>query len=390
MRRIRVFDATLRDGEQAPGNAMSPEQKLALALKLEEIGVDVVETGYPGSSPSDFKATQLIAQSLTRAGFATFNRCSREDIRLSMEAAGDDPRHQVQVCCTGSDIHLRHKRGITRAEGLREIDDSVRFARSLGAVDINLAVEDASRGEHDWIRALVGTAVEAGATAVTLADTTGFAVPQEFGELIATVRACVSDDIVLATHCHDDLGLSLANALAGLAAGADEVQATLAGIGERSGNTPLEELAAVLSYKSAELGMDTGLRTELLDEAYVMLADAIALDRPRNKAVLGTNSFATQAGIHQAAMLQNPVTYEFIKPESFGRRRSLLVGRHSGRSILRHLLAQLSVPADDDLVGRLYQEYIADRPGGECDELDVLRDRLASRLGVTPATGAGA
>lgn len=389
MRRIRIFDATLRDGEQAPGNAMSPEQKLSLALKLEEIGVDIVETGYPGSSPSDFEATQLISKSLTKAGFATFNRCSREDIRLSMEAAGDNPRHQVQVCCTGSDIHLRHKRGITRDEGLREVDDSVRFARSLGAVDINLAVEDASRGEHEWIRALVATAIEAGATAVTLADTTGFAVPQEFGELTAAVRASVPDDIILATHCHDDLGLSLANALAGLAAGADEVQATLAGIGERSGNTALEELAAVLSYKGAELGMDTGVRTELLDEAFELLADAIGLDRPRNKAIFGTNSFATQAGIHQAAMLNNPVTYEFIRPESFGRRRSLLVGRHSGRSILRHLLSQLAVPADDDLVSELYQEYIADRPNGECDELDVLRDRLASRLGVTQATGAG-
>ncbi|QFZ72347.1 pyruvate carboxyltransferase [Streptomyces fagopyri] len=390
MRRIRIFDATLRDGEQAPGNAMSPQQKLALALKLEELGVDTVETGYPGSSAADFEATRLIAKSLTTAGFATFNRCSREDIRLSMEAAGGNPRHQVQVCCTGSDIHLRHKRGITRAQALSEVDDSVRYARSLGAVDINLAVEDASRGEHEWIRALVGTAVEAGATAVTLADTTGFAIPQEFGELIAAVRACVPRDIVLATHCHDDLGLSLANALAGLAAGADEVQATLAGIGERSGNTSLEELAAVLSYKGTELGMDTGVRTELLDEAFELLSGAISLERPRNKAIFGTNSFATQAGIHQAAMLQNPVTYEFIRPESFGRQRALLVGRHSGRSILRHLLGQLGIPADDGLVSELYEEYIANRPNGDCDELDVLRDRLADRLGVPRTAGATA
>lgn len=214
--------------------------------------------------------------------------------------------------------------------------------------------------------------------------------PQEFAALIAAVRACVSDDIVLATHCHDDLGLSLANALAGLAAGADEVQATLAGIGERSGNTALEELAAVLSYKGAELGMETGIRTELLDEAFELLSGAISLERPRNKAIFGTNSFATQAGIHQAAMLQNPVTYEFIRPESFGRQRALLVGRHSGRSILRHLLGQLAVPADDDLVSELYQEYIANRPNGDCDELDVLRAKLADRLGVPRSVGATA
>ena len=381
-RRISIFDATLRDGEQAPGNAMSPEAKVDLALDSEALGVDIVEAGFPGSSPADYHATQLIAKSLTTARFATFNRAAREDVRLSMEAAGDAPNHQIQICGTGSDLHLEYKRGITRQEAVREVDDAIRYAASLGARDISFGVEDASRGDLELIRSLVDTAVTAGATTVILADTSGCSTPGEIGVLTAAVRSWIPADTVFSLHCHDDLGLALANALAGIQAGADEIQATLGGIGERSGNTPLEELAAVLTYKSAELGATTTLRTERIYDAYQRLAATIALLTPRNKAIVGTNAFATQAGIHQAGILRNPVTYEFIDPERFGRRRSMLVGRHSGRAILRHLLDQLHVPADADLVERLYDRHILNRAGNGCDELDELRDRLRVELAV--------
>jgi 2-isopropylmalate synthase len=379
-RKISIFDATLRDGEQAPGNAMSPRQKVALALEAQAYGADIIEAGFPGSSATDFAACKLIAETLTTTRFATFNRTSREDIRLSMAAGGTRPNHQVQICGTGSDLHLEHKRGITRQEAVRETGDAIRYAAELGATDISYGVEDASRGAEELIKALVTEAVEAGATTVILADTTGCATPQEYGDLCAMVRSLIPPETILSTHCHDDLGLSLANALAGIQAGANEVQATLAGIGERAGNTPLEELAAALTYKSEQIGATTEIKLERLYGAFGLLSDTISLAPVRNKSIFGVNSFATEAGIHQDGILKNPATYEFINPERFGRKRSLLVGRHSGHSIIRYLLDRLDVPATDELVAELYQELVVDRPSGECDDIDELRDRMSVRF----------
>ncbi|MCX4692901.1 LeuA family protein [Streptomyces sp. NBC_01408] len=379
-RRISIFDATLRDGEQAPGNAMSPEQKLPLALAAEAYGADIIEAGFPGSSPADAEATRLIAESLTTARFATFNRASTVDVRKSMEAGGARPNHQVQICGTGSDLHLEHKRGITRAESVQEVRDAIRLAVELGATDVSFGVEDASRGSKDHIEALVTAAVEDGATTVILADTTGCATPQEYGDLCAAVRSWIGDDIVLSTHCHDDMGLSLANALAGIQAGADEVQATLGGIGERAGNTPLEELASVLSHKGEQFGASVELKLNGLYPAYLLLAQTIALAPLRNKSVFGVNAFATEAGIHQAGILKNPINYEYLDPHLFGRDRQLLVGRHSGRSVLRYLLDRMDLPADETLVQSLYEELVESRPPGEADELNDLAQRLAVRF----------
>ncbi|GAA1302475.1 homocitrate synthase/isopropylmalate synthase family protein [Saccharothrix xinjiangensis] len=379
-RRIAVFDATLRDGEQAPGNAMSPEDKLRYALESEAFGADVIEVGFPASSPADFVAAGLVANALTTARFSTFNRCSRQDIDASAAAAGIHPRHQVAVCGTGSDLHLEHKRGITREQARAEGRDAVGYAKSLGATDIAFCVEDASRADRDFVKALVCDAVEAGATTIGMADTTGSATPDEYASLFAAARRWLPADITLSTHCHDDLGLSLANALAAVLAGADEVQTTLAGIGERSGNTPLEEVAAVLAVKGDGLGLSTGIALDRLYDSYLRLAETIGLRTPRNKAVFGDNAFATQAGIHQHGILQNPATYELVDPARFGRRRRLLVGRHSGRAIVRHLLVDLGRADDDELVERLYQELVAARAGAECDELDALRARVAAEL----------
>ncbi|TWP44948.1 pyruvate carboxyltransferase [Lentzea tibetensis] len=371
-RRISFFDATLRDGEQAPGNAMSPQQKVELALKMEALGVDTIEAGFPGSSPADVLATQLIASKLTTARFATFNRANVDDVRMSMEAAGERSNHQIQICGTGSDLHLRHKRSISRAEAVKEVDDAVRFAAALGAEDISFGVEDASRGEYDFIHELVDTALAGGARTIILADTTGCGTPQEYGDLCAAVRSWIPSDVVLSTRCHDDLGLSLANAIAGIQAGADEVQVTLTGVGERSGNTPLEEMAAVLSYKGDRFGATTSLRTEGLYDAYCLLANTISLPEARNKAAFGRNAFATQAGIHQAAILRDPRTYEYVNPELFGRERQLLIGRHSGRAAVRHVLAEAGITADTAMVDKLY-EHIANREGREADTLDAWR-----------------
>lgn len=380
VRHIAIFDATLRDGEQAPGNAMTPEDKLTYALESEAFGADVIEVGFPGSSPADLDATKRIADALTTARFSTFNRCSRQDIDLSVAAGGIRDNHQIAICGTGSDLHLEYKRGITRTEAVEEGRDAVAYARSLGATDVAFCVEDASRADRDFLKRLICEAVDAGATTIGMADTTGSATPAEYGGLFAAARSWLPREILLSTHCHDDLGLSLANALAGVEAGADEVQATLAGIGERSGNTPLEEIAGVLFVKGAQFGATTSIKVDLLYASFRRLAETISMTTPRNKAIFGANAFATQAGIHQDGILKNPATYEFIDPARFGRERALLVGRHSGRAILRHLLGRIGVDEDASLVDRLYEELIASRPGSECDELGELERRLSRSL----------
>lgn len=358
---------------------MSPELKLGLALAIEAVGATTVEAGFPSSSPSDFKATQLISRALTTAKFATLNRATRSDINTSAEAGGVH-NHQLQIMATGSDVHLVHKRGISRQDGIDEIAESVSFARSLGFTDIALGVEDASRGTDDLLRPLIDAGVECGAATVVLADTTGCLVPAEMGDLVARVLSWVPAGVIVSVHCHNDLGLALPNALAAIEAGAHEVQTTVAGIGERAGNTAVEELAAVLAYKNDWLGATTGIHTVGLYEVFQLLDRAIGPAAIRHKPIFGANAFATQAGIHQAGMLRNPVTYEYAEPERFGRQRAILVGRHSGHNVLRYLLSQLGETVDSQLLDDLYREYIANRIDDDCVEVGQLRDILAERI----------
>ncbi|MFD9698282.1 LeuA family protein [Lentzea sp. NPDC059081] len=378
-RRISVFDTTLRDGEQAPGNAMSPQTKLELALAIEALGVDVIEVGFPNSSPSDFTALQLVSRALTTARFCSLARANRADIEAAVAGGGTD-RHQVEIMVTGSELHMEHKRGITRAENLAECEFAIGLARSLGVRDISLGLEDASRGSDDLLRALIETGLAEGATTVVLADTTGHMVPGEFGEMTAKVRSWISDDVVLSVHCHDDMGLSLANALAAVEAGADEVQATVAGIGERAGNTPLEELAAVLTYKGHLYDAHTTVETAGLHDVFQTLSRKIGLAPPRNKAIFGDNVFSTLAGIHQAGMLRNPITYEYVEPERFGQERKILVGRHSGRAVLRHVFDELGLPWDAELGQKVYEEHIASRSDGDYISVAELEQVLSTTV----------
>jgi len=389
-RLISIFDSTLRDGEQAPGNAMTPEQKLAIACALEAIGVSTVEAGFPTSSPSDFKAIGMISRALTTAKFATLNRATRLDVETAAEAGGVH-NHQLQIMATGSDIHLEHKRGISRERGVREIVDSFRFAGELGFTDISLAIEDATRGTDDLLRPLIEAALDEGCGTVLLADTTGCMLPPEFGGMVARVNGWVNGAAKISAHCHDDFGLSLPNALAALDAGADEVQVTLAGIGERAGNTALEELAAVMLYKGDRLGLACDIKTTGLNDAYRLLCEAIGPVAARGKSIFGQNAFATQAGIHQAGMLRNPITYEYVEPGRFGRRRSILVGRHSGRNVVRHVFAQLGRggPADEALLEEIYRQYVTDTIGGKCIELEELRSVIVDRLDDTDLDDTG-
>ncbi|APY84878.1 pyruvate carboxyltransferase [Streptomyces alfalfae] len=378
-RRVSIFDTTLRDGEQAPRNSMKPQEKLELALRIEALGVDVVETGFPASSPAEMEATRLISRHLTRARFTTFCRAVRSDIDCAV-AAGGTRNHEVQILATSSELHLDRKRRISRKESIDEIVECVTHARRMGVPYISLALEDASRGSDELLRAQTEAGVEAGVTCVVAADTSGCMTPAEYGELVGKIRSWAPPSISVFTHCHEDFGLSTANTLAGLQAGADGVQTTVGGIGERAGNAALEELVALLSYKSDSLGLYTDIDTVAMYGVYEALRDIIGLDQPRNKAIFGTYAFGSAAGIHQAGILRDPATYEFVEPDRFGRERSLLIARHSGRSVLRHLLENMRVDVDDDRMEALYRRHITERVGGDCEDISVLRRRLADEL----------
>jgi 2-isopropylmalate synthase len=379
LRRVSLFDTTLRDGEQAPGNAMSPSQKLDIALGIESLGVDVVETGFPSSSKMDFEATRRIAKALKTARFSTLSRAVREDIDIAVEAGGL-ARHVLQIIATGSEIHLRHKRGISREQAEREVVDAITHAKSLGVEYVTIGAEDASRGSDDLLKSLITKCVAAGADTISVPDTTGCMTPGEYGALIRKVRGWVGPDIVISTHCHEDMGLSLANALAGIQAGADEVQGTIAGIGERAGNTALEEVIAVLHYKGDEYGCTTTARPQGLEKVFKGLCAAIGITPSRNKAIVGTNSFATLAGLHQAGVLRAPITYEYVEPELFGRERRLLVGRHSGRTVVRHAFETLGLPVDERLVDRIYVDRIANSTDGNWIDFDGLKALISEMV----------
>ncbi|WP_432721115.1 hypothetical protein R0381_002690 [Jeongeupia wiesaeckerbachi] len=382
MKRISIFDTTLRDGEQAPGNTMSPAQKLELALKIEALNVDFIEGGFPASSSAEFETARLLSQALTRASFVSFCRAQRSDVEIALDAGGVSGRHGLQILATGSDLHLEHKRRISRADAIREVVETVEFARTQGVTLISVGIEDASRGDESFLRELVEQSVAAGASTVVVADTTGYSTPTQYGDLIRKVRHWAPEPVRIATHCHDDFGLALANAVAGLQAGADEVQVTLGGIGERAGNTSIEELVGLFHYKRDEFGLYTDVRLEGMYDAYTTLRQIIGLEEPRNKAIFGKYAFSTAAGIHQQGVLRNPSTYEYVEPAQFGRERSMLIARHSGRSVLRHLLDQLGAEVDEQHLDALYRTYITDRREGDCEDLHVLQARLREALAI--------
>ncbi|GIH26479.1 hypothetical protein Aph01nite_47890 [Acrocarpospora phusangensis] len=361
---------------------MTPEQKLDLALRIEALGVDTIETGFPASSPAEAEATRMISRSLTRARFTTFSRALRQDVEVAV-AAGGIENHEVQILATASDLHLERKRRITRAEAVDEITDTVKFAAATGVPSVSVALEDASRGADDLLHALVDAAAGAGATCFAVGDTSGCLTPAEYGELIAKIRAWAPPHVQVFTHCHEDFGLSLANTVAGLQAGADGAQTTVGGIGERAGNTAMEELVALLTYKNERYGLYTDVDPAGMYDAYSALRRHIGLAQPRNKAIFGAYAFGTAAGIHQQGVLRDPSTYEFVEPARFGRTRSMLIARHSGRSVLRHLLDQLGAELDEGWVDELYRRHITDRPGGDCEDISVLRARLADELRLT-------
>jgi 2-isopropylmalate synthase len=356
-----IFDTTLRDGEQAPGNSLTAEEKLRFARQLEVLGVDVMEVGFPAASDGDFRAVSAIAAEIRGATVAALARCRTRDIDLAGDALRGAERRRIHVFAASSDLHLREKLRISRHDLLALVRDGVRHARRF-TDDVEFSAEDASRTELDFLCQVVETAIEAGATTINLPDTVGYATPAEYGAMFGAVRERVpgADRVTLSAHCHDDLGLAVANSLAAIAAGAGQVECTVNGIGERAGNAALEEIVMAGRVRPQALGFACRIESRELYRTSQLLSHLTGVFPQPNKAIVGRNAFAHEAGIHQHGVLQRGETYEIIVPETVGiARSSLVLGKHSGRHGLGQRYRELGYELDDQQLDVLYAEFVA-------------------------------
>jgi 2-isopropylmalate synthase len=370
--RVVIFDTTLRDGEQSPGASMTKEQKIAVALQLDVLGVDVIEAGFPAASPGDLEAVRAVARNVRHAEVAALARCVPGDIEAAARALEDAERPVLHVFLATSDIHLKHKLRLSRTEVVRQVAEMVAYARQL-CPRVEFSAEDSTRSDWDYLACVCDTAVQSGASTINLPDTVGYAVPEEYAALFRYVRERVPGDaVVFSAHCHDDLGLATANTLAAIAAGARQVEVTINGLGERAGNAPLEEVVMALTTRCELFGSaPTAVNTRELVPASQLVARATGLHVQANKAIVGINAFAHEAGIHQDGVIKERTTYEIMRPADVGWGHSRVVlGKHSGRHGLAFRLAQLGVTLDRDALDEAYRHFVhlADRQKEVNDE----------------------
>ena len=363
-RRIHVLDTTLRDGEQCPGAAMSPSQKETLALVLEDLGVDAIEAGFPVSSPSQLEGVRRVARRVRTCTVSALARCLQGDVDQALLALGQAKNPMIHVFLATSPLHRRHKLRLDQEAILERVRAMVSYAAARCPL-VAFSPEDATRTEPAYLDEVVRVAVAAGAGVINIPDTVGVTLPGYWGPLVRHLKEKVlPPQVRLSVHCHNDLGLAAANSLEALQAGADQVEVTLAGLGERAGNCALEEVAMALRLHGAALGLDTSIRTDGLYPAARLLTGQIGWMLARNKAVLGENAYNHQSGIHQHGVLKCPQTYEILDPSLVGfPRRCLNLGRHSGRHALRDRLEGLGVRLDEAGLDRFYQRFLeaADR-----------------------------
>jgi len=366
---VAIFDTTLRDGEQSPGCSMRPAEKLRLARQIERLGVDVIEAGFPIASAGEVESVEAVAQEIRSVKVAALCRTKPADIEAAGKALKRAARPLIHTFLATSDIHLKHKLKLTRAEALRDAIAGVAQARSFGA-EVEFSAEDASRTEYGYLREVLRAVFEAGASVLNVPDTVGYALPHEYAEMVGRLVEDIPG-AVISVHCHNDLGLAVANSIAAIQAGARQVECTVNGIGERAGNTALEELVMALRVRGEAVGADTAVRSELLAPSSAALASITGVWPQPNKAIVGRNAFAHEAGIHQHGVLANPLTYEIMTPASVGVADSLLVlGKHSGKHAVDARLRQLGVclePAELESVTARVKE-LADRTKFVYDE----------------------
>jgi 2-isopropylmalate synthase len=341
--RVRIFDTTLRDGEQSPGCSMNLSEKVRLALKLQDLGVDVIEAGFPIASDGDFAAVRAVAAQCRQVTVAALCRTAEQDVARAAEALAGAARPRIHTFVATSDIHLEHKLRKTRLEVIEMTRAAVGQARDF-TDEVEFSAEDATRSDVDYLCEVLETAVEAGASILNIPDTVGYTTPVEYGELVRTVaqRVIRDSDVIISVHCHNDLGLAVANSLAAIEAGARQVECTINGIGERAGNASLEEIVMALHVRADRLPFETGIVTSELYPSSQLLSSIVGFDVQPNKAVVGRNAFAHEAGIHQHGVINNPLCYEIMTPESVGvPTNSLVLGKHSGRHALALRFSEL-------------------------------------------------
>jgi 2-isopropylmalate synthase len=364
---IVFFDTTLRDGEQSPGCTMHHDEKLRMAHQLAALGVDVLEAGFAIASDGDFAAVHAIAREVRGTRIASLARCKREDIEAAARAVEPAPSSRIHTFLSTSDLHLAAKLKITREQAIDQIAEMVALARTY-AEDVEFSPEDATRTDPDFLVKVCEVAIQAGATTLNLPDTVGYCIPQDYAAMFRMVRERIpridADNIILSAHCHDDLGLAVANSLAAIEAGARQVECAINGIGERAGNAALEELAAIFTVRHDKLPYDHNIVMNRLFPTSQLLAGCISFGAAPNKAIVGANAFAHAAGIHQHGVMANPLTYEIMTPESVGvASNSLVLGKHSGRRALEHRLVELGHSLSRSELDVVYARFteLADR-----------------------------
>ena len=389
--RVIVFDTTLRDGEQSPGATLTSEEKLEVADALLALRVDVIEAGFPAASPGDFEAVREIARRSRGSGvtIAGLARASRGDIERAAQAVQDADRPRIHTFIATSDIHLKHKLRMTREQVLDRVRDSVSFARSF-VEDVEFSCEDATRSDREFMAQVFNVAVEAGATTLNIPDTVGYTTPFEYYELISYLKENIvrSDEVILSVHCHDDLGMATATTLMAVKAGARQVEVTMNGIGERAGNTSLEEVVMALSTRSEEFGgVQTRIEKQRLVPTSRLVSMLTGIEVQVNKAIVGSNAFAHEAGIHQDGMLKERTTYEIMNPADVGwEGTSLVLGKHSGRAGFRNALKDLGIKLEENQVQIVYERFLelADRKkkitGADLEAL--VADQVSSKAGT--------
>ncbi len=384
--RVLIFDTTLRDGEQSPGISLNTQEKLEIAQQLARLGVDVIEAGFPITSPGDFEAVQTIARQVLDPAppiIAALARTHVGDIDAAWNAVRDAPRPRIHTFISTSDIHIRHQLQSTREDVKGQARAAVAHARQY-VEDVEFSPMDATRADVEFTAEVCQIAIDEGATTINIPDTVGYTMPHEFTAYLRRLYELVPGlaDVVLSVHCHDDLGLAVANSFAGLLAGARQVECAINGIGERAGNASLEEIVMALSTRKDYFGVETGVRTEEIFRSSRLLSHVTGIHVQPNKAIVGDNAFAHEAGIHQDGVLKEKLTYEIMRPEDIGRAANKLVmGKHSGRHALAARLKDLGLELDEAELGKAFKKFkdLADKKKEVFDEdlIAIVKDEMA-------------
>jgi len=369
---IRIFDTTLRDGEQSPGASMNVEEKITLAKQLARLGVDIIEAGFAISSPGDFEAIKRIGAEVEGPVICSLARARKEDIDRAWEALKDAPKRRIHTFHSTSDIHLKHQYRISREEALKRSVEMVRHARSY-VDDVEFSPMDATRTDISYLHEVVEAVIEAGANTVNIPDTVGYATPEEFGAMIRGIKERVRniDKAVISVHCHNDLGLAVANVLSAIRNGAEQVECTVNGIGERAGNCSMEEVVMALRTRKDFFNADSRVNSEEITRTSRLVTKITGIPVQPNKAIVGANAFAHESGIHQDGLLKERTTYEIMRPESIGLvKTNLVLGKHSGRHAFRDRLKQMGYDLSDEDVNKAFERFkhIADQKKEVFDE----------------------